>query len=64
MEDINHDGQLELVVADVSGDVTCYAADGRELWKTHISASCTGGPLVADLRLLGTMDIAVATNDG
>ena len=64
MEDVNRDGQMELVVADVTGHVTCYGADGRELWKAQISGSCTGGPLVADLRLLGTADIAVATDDG
>ena len=64
MEDINGDGQLDLVAADRSGNVECYSADGRVLWQTRISSSCTSGPQVADLRLRGAMDITIATDDG
>lgn len=64
VEDVNGDGQLELVVADRSGNIECYTADGRVLWQTRLSSSCTSGPQVADLRLRGAMDIAVASDDG
>ncbi|KAI0227711.1 hypothetical protein LSAT2_021785 [Lamellibrachia satsuma] len=64
VEDINGDGQLDLVAADRSGNVECYTADGHVLWQTRISSSCTSGPQVADLRLRGAMDITIATDDG
>ena len=64
VENVTGDGQLEMIVADRSGNVECYAADGQLVWQTLISKSCTSGPKVADLRLRGAMDVAVASDDG
>ena len=64
VENVTGDGQPEMIVADRSGNVECYAADGQLVWQTRISKSCTSGPQVADLRLRGAMDVAVASDDG
>lgn len=34
--DINADGALELVAADVRGNVVALSADGTELWERHV----------------------------
>lgn len=36
--DINDDGKIELVTADVHGNVAAWTAQGKEIWETHVKS--------------------------
>ncbi len=36
--DINDDGILEIVSADVRGNVAAWTRDGKELWTVHLKS--------------------------
>jgi len=36
--DINDDGKIEIVTADVHGNVAAWTAQGKEIWETHIKS--------------------------
>lgn len=36
--DINDDGKIELVSADVHGNVAAWNAQGKEIWETHVKS--------------------------
>lgn len=36
--DINDDGKIEIVSADVRGNVAAWAGDGKELWTVHLKS--------------------------
>lgn len=36
--DINDDGKIELVTADVHGNVAAWTSQGKEIWETHVKS--------------------------
>ena len=36
--DINDDGKVEIVSADVRGNVAAWSSDGKELWTVHLKS--------------------------
>lgn len=36
--DINDDGNIEIVSADVRGNVAAWTGDGKELWTVHLKS--------------------------
>lgn len=36
--DINDDGKIELVTADVHGNVAAWTPQGKEIWETHVKS--------------------------
>lgn len=36
--DINDDGKIEIVSADVRGNVAAWTGDGKELWTVHLKS--------------------------
>ena len=36
--DINDDGKIEMVTADVHGNVAAWTADGEEIWEVHLKS--------------------------
>lgn len=47
VSDVNGDGALELVAADLRGNVVAFTIDGTEIWERHVASqvtqvSCTG----------------------
>lgn len=36
--DINDDGKVEIVSADVRGNVAAWTGDGKELWTVHLKS--------------------------
>lgn len=36
--DINDDGKIEIVSADVRGNVAAWSGDGKELWTVHLKS--------------------------
>jgi hypothetical protein len=36
--DINDDGKIEMVTADVHGNVAAWTAEGKEIWEVHLKS--------------------------
>ena len=70
MADLNADGQPELLAGSSDGSVTCFAADGKLLWKTDCGAPVNAIATVdfgGDGRLavvVGTLDAQAVAFDG
>jgi hypothetical protein len=37
VDDVNGDGEMELVVTDSNSNVACYNSKGQEIWDSRIS---------------------------
>lgn len=62
--DINDDGKIELVTADVHGNVVAWTAQGKEIWEAHVKSLIPQGPAVGDVDGDGYTDIVVSTISG
>ncbi|CAK9271598.1 unnamed protein product [Sphagnum jensenii] len=62
--DINDDGILEIVSADVRGNVAAWTRDGKELWTVHLKSLIAQGPSVGDVDGDGNTEIVVPTSSG
>ncbi|XP_074271530.1 protein DEFECTIVE IN EXINE FORMATION 1 [Silene latifolia] len=62
--DINDDGKIELVTADVHGNIAAWTAQGKEIWETHVKSRVPQGPTVGDVDGDGHTDIVVPTLSG
>jgi hypothetical protein len=36
--DINDDGKIEMITADVHGNVAAWTAEGEEIWEVHLKS--------------------------
>jgi len=61
--DINGDGEVEIVVADVHGNVAAFNWRGREIWERHLKSLISQVPLLCPAArvILGTHSLAVLT---
>ncbi|KAH9611995.1 hypothetical protein KSS87_021336 [Heliosperma pusillum] len=62
--DINDDGKIELVTADVHGNIAAWTAQGKEIWETHVKSRVPQGPSVGDVDGDGHTDVVVPTLSG
>lgn len=62
--DLNNDGRLEIVVADMMGTVKILDIDGNELTQINMKGSVEGTPLVGDLDGDGNVEIVLCSMDG
>ncbi|KAL2934277.1 Protein DEFECTIVE IN EXINE FORMATION 1 [Bienertia sinuspersici] len=62
--DVNDDGKLELVTADVHGNVAAWTAQGKEIWETHVKSLIPQGPSIGDVDGDGHTDVVVPTISG
>lgn len=62
--DINDDGKIEIVTADVHGNVAAWTAQGKEIWETHIKSLIPQGPTIGDVDGDGHTDVVVPTLSG
>ncbi|CAA7389852.1 unnamed protein product [Spirodela intermedia] len=62
--DINDDGKIEIVTADVHGNVAAWTAQGKEIWEVHLKSLVPQGPTIGDVDGDGRTDIVVPTISG
>lgn len=62
--DINDDGKIEMVTADVHGNVAAWTAEGKEIWEVHLKSLVPQRPTVGDVDGDGHTDIVVPTVSG
>ena len=62
--DLNNDGWLEVVVADVRGNVAAFDRLGRELWERHLASMVTQAPTVGDVDGDGALELVIGTGSG
>ena len=62
--DVNHDGQLEILAVDTSGNVACFDRTGRTLWESEISGSSSSGIRLADINGDEKYDLLLTTDTG
>ncbi len=54
---------LEILVADVQGNLVCISSDGRVLWKQALSGAALGPPSIGDVDGDGYVDVVVAMGE-
>lgn len=62
--DLNNDGWLEVVVADVRGNVAAFDRFGKEVWERHLATMVTQAPTVGDVDGDGALELAIGTGSG
>uniref|UniRef100_A0ACD5WDP8 Uncharacterized protein n=1 Tax=Avena sativa TaxID=4498 RepID=A0ACD5WDP8_AVESA len=62
--DINDDGKIEMVTADVHGNVAAWTAEGKEIWEVHLKSLVPQRPTVGDVNGDGHTDVVVPTVSG
>lgn len=62
--DVNHDGQLEIIAVDTSGNVACFDRTGRTLWESEISGSSSSGTRLADINQDEKYELLITTDNG
>ncbi|KAG2690779.1 hypothetical protein I3760_09G205200 [Carya illinoinensis] len=62
--DINDDGKIELVTADVHGNVAAWSTKGEEIWENHLKSLIPQRPTVGDVDGDGHTDVVVPTASG
>ncbi|KAL5217736.1 hypothetical protein ABZP36_018420 [Zizania latifolia] len=62
--DINDDGKIEMVTADVHGNVAAWTAEGEEIWEVHLKSLIPQRPTVGDVNGDGHTDVVVPTVSG
>lgn len=62
--DINDDGKIELVTADIHGNVAAWTARGKEIWETHVKSLVPQAPTIGDVDGDGHTDVVIPTLSG
>ncbi|XP_780158.3 protein DEFECTIVE IN EXINE FORMATION 1 isoform X2 [Strongylocentrotus purpuratus] len=64
VDDLDNDGNLEMIVLQTSGDVSCFSNHGNKMWSSKVSGGSMPGSRLADLDDDGVMDVIIPTRDG
>ncbi|KAL1330953.1 protein DEFECTIVE IN EXINE FORMATION 1 [Arachis ipaensis] len=62
--DINDDGKIELVTADIHGNVAVWTPKGSLIWEKHLKSLIPQGPTIGDVDGDGHTELVVATLSG
>jgi outer membrane protein assembly factor BamB len=61
--DINLDGNIEIITADLNGTLLCIDGNGKEIWRYNESEGIGSAPAVGDIDGDGEAEIIIASED-
>lgn len=64
VEDLSSDGELELIVQDSNGAVTCFNTRGSRVWETEPIGGSSFGTRLTDANGDGILDVVLASDSG
>lgn len=64
VEDIDQDGNLEIIGLDSVSTVAVFSKKGKLLWDIQITPDCVTAPAIADIDNNGILDMVIACNSG
>lgn len=62
--DIDGDGVLEIVAADLRGSVAAFRPNGQEVWERHLGSAISAAPTLGDVDGDGQLEVVVGSYDG
>jgi hypothetical protein len=64
VEDVNHDGILEMIAIDQKGNVLCFNKAGETVWSRQISGFSAQSATIGDINGDSKLDVVIATVSG
>ncbi|EGG16788.1 hypothetical protein DFA_07766 [Cavenderia fasciculata] len=64
VEDLNKDGNVEIIVADSNGNLVCFSNTGDELWENRFAGMTESHVSIGDINGDGILDVVLGSMSG
>jgi hypothetical protein len=64
VEDVDQDGELEIIVVDNISNLAAYTPDGKLKWSVQLTPGCITAPSIGDVNGNGVLDIVLSCSSG